>query len=79
MELKNFVDFGYSLVNMDEVKSGSFPLPKEITFQLKKNDLSNIHRKIKDEKNDLNYDDLNSDFEIDIFGILFKFESDKNE
>ena len=31
MELKNFVDFAYSLVNMDEVKDGIFQLPEEIS------------------------------------------------
>jgi hypothetical protein len=30
MELKSFVDFAYSMVNMDEVKAGKFLLPKEI-------------------------------------------------
>lgn len=79
MELKIFVDFAYSLINMDEVKNGSFPLPKTITFNLKESDHLNIHKKIKGEKNDLDYNDLNTDFEIEIFDILFKFESNKDD
>lgn len=74
MELKNFVDFAYSLINMDEYKDGIFPLPKEIVFELKSDIHSNIHKKIKKEKNDNNLEDLEGDFEVDIFGINFYFK-----
>jgi hypothetical protein len=39
MELKNFVDFAYSLVNMDETKSGKFILPNifGVNFKFTKN------------------------------------------
>jgi hypothetical protein len=73
MELKNFVDFAYSMINMDEVKDGVFPLPKKITFQLEENDHINVHKKIKKEKNDLDYGDLKTDFEVSVFDMVFKF------
>ena len=58
MELKNFIDFIYSLINMDEVKDGIFPLPSEITFTLDKNKHIAIHKKIKQEKGESSLDSL---------------------
>jgi hypothetical protein len=49
MELKNFVDFAYSLINMDEVKEGVFQLPKEIIFDLGEEKHVKIHKVIKNE------------------------------
>jgi hypothetical protein len=73
MELKNFVDFAYSLVNMDETKNGKFILPKEIVFELDENNHQKIHKEIKEEKKDYLTTELNEDFEVDIFGVNFKF------
>jgi hypothetical protein len=75
MELKNFVDFAYSLVNMEEVKEGTFKLPKEIVFELDENQHINIHREIKEEKKETNYENLNQEFDVDIFDITFRFKS----
>jgi len=75
MVLKNFIDFAYSMTNMDEVKSGKFKLPKEIVFDLSKRDISNLHKEIKNEKKEFNYENLDQDFDVDIFGINFKFKS----
>ena len=75
MELKNFIDFAYSMTNMDEVKSGKFKLPKEIVFDLSKKNISNLHKEIKNEKKEFNYENLDQDFDVDIFGINFKFKS----
>ncbi len=75
MELKNFIDFAYSMTNMDEVKSGKFILPTEIVFNLKKGDIGELHKEIKNEKKEFNYDNLDQDFDVDIFGINFKFKS----
>lgn len=75
MELKNFIDFAYSMVNMAEVKSGKFKLPKEIVFDLSKRNISNLHKEIKNEKKEFNYENLDQDFDVDIFGINFKFKS----
>lgn len=73
MELKNFVDFAYSMVNMEEVQNGSFSLPKEMVFNLNKNDHIRVHKKIKTEKGDQNLENLEQDFEVAIFDINFKF------
>ena len=75
MELKNFIDFAYSMTNMDEVKSGKFILPKEIIFNLNKRDIGTLHKEIKNEKKEFNYENLDQDFDVDIFGINFKFKS----
>jgi len=75
MELKNFIDFAYSMTNMDEVKSGKFILPREIVFNLNKRDISTLHKEIKNEKKEFNYENLDQDFDVDIFGINFKFKS----
>lgn len=75
MELKNFVDFAYSLVNMEEVKEGTFKLPKEIVFELDESQHINIHREIKEEKKETNYENLNQEFDVDIFDITFRFKS----
>ena len=75
MELKNFIDFAYSMTNMDEVKSGKFILPREIVFNLNKRDISTLHKEIKNEKKEFNYENLYQDFDVDIFGINFKFKS----
>tara|TARA_R110001592_G_scaffold350329_2_gene646379 strand:+ start:4054 stop:4287 length:234 start_codon:yes stop_codon:yes gene_type:complete len=75
MELKNFIDFAYSMVNMDEVKSGKFKLPKEIIYDLNKKDIGNLHKEIKNEKKEFNYENLGQDFDVNIFGINFKFKS----
>jgi hypothetical protein len=77
MELKNIVDFIYSLKNMDEVKGGNFFLPKEITFSLEESLHNKIHKQVLKEKN-VNTDDLNNDFEVLILDINIKFEVKNN-
>jgi len=77
MELKNFVDFAYSMVNMEEVKSGKFKLPKEIVFNLDNKSHKEVHQKIKKEKGDLNFNNLEQEFNVDIFDINFKFICEK--
>ena len=74
MELKNFIDFAYSMVNMEEVKSGKFKLPKEIVYELDSRTIERLHKEIKNEKKEFNYENLNQDFDVDIFGINFKFK-----
>jgi hypothetical protein len=74
MELKSFVDFAYSMVNMDEVKEGKFPLPKEIVFNLNSESHREIHREIQKEiKKDGRDTNLDQEFEVEIFNINFKF------
>jgi hypothetical protein len=73
MELKNFVDFAYSLTNMDEVKDGIFQLPKEIIYDLGKTNHIKIHREIKKQKGFDNPDNIEQEFDVEIFGITFRF------
>lgn len=73
MELKNFIDFAYSMVNMDEVKNGNFILPSEMVFDLDVTTHRQIHKEIRDEKYDYKNIDLDTEFEVDIFDINFKF------
>jgi len=73
MELKNFVDFAYSMVNMDEVRDGVFKIPKEVIFNLDKKSHVRVHEKIKREKGDLDFNNLEQEFNVDIFDINFKF------
>jgi len=73
MELKSFVDFAYSMVNMEEVKNGKFILPKELIFDLDNTSHIEIHKEIQKEKNKNNDINLYQEFEVEIFGINFKF------
>jgi len=76
MELKNFVDFAYSMVNMDEVKDGVFKLPKEMVFKLDKKSHNLVHEKIKREKGETDFSGLEQEFNVEIFDINFKFISE---
>lgn len=73
MELKNFVDFAYSLVNMSEIKDGVFIKPNEMVFVLDDKTHKKIHVEIKKQKGDSNMEDISDTFEVDIFGVNFKF------
>ncbi len=75
MELKNFVDFAYSLTNMDEVKDGIFKLPKEIIFELDKTQHMRIEKEVLSQKG-INEKDIThfNDFDVSIFDITFRFK-----
>lgn len=75
MELKNFVDFAYTLTNMDEVKDGVFKLPKEIVFELDKNKHMKIEREVLQQKG-VDGSDIThfKEFDVSIFGVNFKFK-----
>jgi hypothetical protein len=73
MELKSFVDFAYSMVNMDEVKAGKFLLPKEIVYDLRDDLHREIHREIQREIKKDNNTNLDQEFEVEIYNINFKF------
>jgi hypothetical protein len=75
MELKNFVDFAYSLTNMDEVKDGIFKLPKEIIFELDKTQHMRIEKEVLSQKG-INEKDIThfNDFDVNIFDITFRFK-----
>ena len=75
MELKNFVDFAFSLNEMDEVKKGDFIIPKEITFKISKKDHQHIQKQIYMEKGMDTSDFKHSEvFEVELYGINFIFE-----
>ncbi len=75
MELKNFVDFAYSLTNMDEVKDGVFKLPKEIVFELDKNQHMKIEKEVLLQKGVDSRDVTHfKEFDVFIFGVNFKFK-----
>ncbi len=73
MELKNFIDFAYSMENMEEVKNGKFKLPKEIIFELEDGLHQKIHREVKNELKNFNYDDIETGFDLDVFNMKFRF------
>jgi len=79
MELKNFVDFAYSLTNMDEVTNGIFKLPKEIVFELDKTQHMRIEKEVLQQKgiidNNITY---SNDFDVRIFDIIFRFKVDED-
>lgn len=79
VELKNFVDFIYSLVTMDEIKDGVFVKPKEIVYELPEDTHRKIHIEVKQQKGDKNFTDVDGDFEVDIFGVNIKFLNKDNE
>jgi hypothetical protein len=79
MELKNFVDFAYSLTNMDEVSSGVFKLPKEIVFELDKNQHMKIEKEVLQQKGIVSQDVTHfNDFDVRIFDIIFRFKVDED-
>jgi acyl-ACP thioesterase len=79
MELKNFVDFAYSLINMDEVKDGVFQIPDEIVFDLGREKHVKIHEEIKKEKGSDEYLNLEQEFDVEIFDITFRFKLNEEE
>lgn len=77
INLKDYVDFVTSLTEMDEVKSGSFKLPKYIVFNLGLENHKNLHKEVIMAKNGFVDDDkLIEPFEINVFGITLKFENE---
>lgn len=75
MELKSFVDFAYSLVNMEEVKDSLFVVPNEMVFNLSEDSHVKIHKEIMAEKNNTSNQNLTEEFDVDIFGITFRFKT----
>jgi|32_taG_2_1085360.scaffolds.fasta_scaffold00081_8 hypothetical protein len=72
MELKNFVDFAYSLKNMDEVRDGVFIVPKELVFELDENTHDKIEGEVLQQKG-LTRSEKSDEFRVSILGVNFKF------
>jgi len=71
VSLKEYVDFAFSIKEMDEVKKG-FPIPKAITFTLDKRNHEALQTEILREKN-MPMTDLVNEFEVVLYEIVFKF------
>ena len=71
--LKEFVDFAFSLKEMEEVKKG-FPIPTSLTFTIEKKNHESLQKEILKEKN-MPLMDFVDEFELELYGILFKFVS----
>jgi len=70
--LKEFVDFAVSLKEMEEVKSGAFPLPSMIIYKLDNINHRELQKQILTQKK-LPTDVLYDEFELELYGITFKF------
>lgn len=71
--LKEFIDFAYSLREMDEVKKKGFPIPVTMTYVLDKLNHDSLQKEILKEKNMPLTDQINDEFELELYGITFKF------
>jgi hypothetical protein len=71
-KLKDFIDFTLTLVEMEEVKGGKFPLPKEMVFELTKINHDLVQRELHEEKGSGNYEPKDV-FELEVFGVNYKF------
>ena len=75
--LKDYVDFLTSLVEMDEVKEGKFPLPKEIVYNVGLANHESLHREVLQHLgNPVNGVDLTETFEITILDVNLRFENE---
>jgi hypothetical protein len=72
--VEEYVNFAHSLVDMDEVKKGKFPLPKELVFRLNPVEHAALQTQIHDakglKKEDFEHQDK---FTMSVLGIDFTF------
>lgn len=71
--LKEFIDFAYSLKEMEEVKKNAFPIPNIITFSLDKRNHESLQKEILEQKKMPLTDQFSDEFELELYGITFKF------
>lgn len=73
-DLQEYISFAHSLVDMDEVKKGVFPLPTQITYVLSRVEHSALQTQVHDAKG-LKKEDFEhqEDFTVSFLGIDFKF------
>jgi len=73
--LNEYIDFITSLVEMEEVKEGKFPLPTELHFKLSEFDHIGLYKQVlKHFEEGEDNKDLLSSFEIELMGIMLKFD-----
>lgn len=71
--LEEYVNFAHSLIDMDEVKKGKFPLPKEIVFQLNSVQHAALQTQVHDAKGSKVEFEHQKIFTMSVLGIDFKF------
>lgn len=70
--LKEFVDFAFSIKEMDEVKNNTFPIPNTLIFNLNKDNLEKLQLEIVKEKR-MSLNEFVDEFELELYGITFIF------
>ena len=73
LSIKDFVDFANTLAEMEEVKEGKFPLPKEIVYTLDDRNHVKLQLQLHNEKNKDEEFVNDDEFTVTVFGIDFKF------
>ena len=73
--LSDYINFAHSLIDMDEVKNGKFPQPREIVFHLTPIDHAALQTQVHDakglEKEDFEHQD---EFTVSAVNIDFRFK-----
>jgi hypothetical protein len=70
--LKEFVEFAFSLKEMEEVKVNGFPIPKSLTFVLDERNHKSLQTEILTKK-EIPTEELVDVFEMEMYGINFIF------
>lgn len=72
--LREYIDFAHSLIDMDEVKKKEFPLPKEITFEIPRIQHAALQTQVHEAKG-LKKEDFQhqEEFVVSVLDIDFKF------
>jgi len=70
--LKEFIDFAYSLKEMEEVVKSGFPIPTTITYKVSKKNHESLQKEILKEKK-MSIEEFSDDFDVEFYGITFKF------
>jgi hypothetical protein len=70
--LKEFVDFAFSLKEMEEVKKNNFPIPESVTFKLDDRNHTSLQKEVLEQKK-ITTKELSEVFELEVYGITFIF------
>lgn len=77
--LQEYVDFAHTLVDVEEIKSGKFPLPSEIVFTLSSIEHAALQTQVHDakglKKEDFKHQEM---FTASFFGVDFTFKQKEN-
>lgn len=76
--LKEYIKFIVSLTEMDEVKEGKFPLPKEIVFELNKIEHAALQTQVHDAKGlDKESFEHKEVFTVDVMDVSLTFKENE--